>query len=220
MVVGIIDHATGTRDIRRLAWLGRPQPAAAGHRRAAHGQHGGAAAVLRLRRQGGRLRDRCCTARHWALPRRVVLAGVVAGSVFTTIYSLRFLWGAFARKGRAEPEQPGGRHAPPAGHVPRSRPAILAAAGLLFGLWPAAPGHRARTTTPTRCPAATRLPPGAVARSRPAAAAVGGGAGRRHRRVLAPGAAAPNAGGLPAAGQRRPHLRRGASAAPTCCRCG
>jgi multicomponent Na+:H+ antiporter subunit A len=42
MVVGVIDHATGTRDIRRLAWLG----------------HGRAAAVPRLRRQGGRLRNR------------------------------------------------------------------------------------------------------------------------------------------------------------------
>ena len=26
MVVGIIDHATGTRDIRRLAWLGQRSP--------------------------------------------------------------------------------------------------------------------------------------------------------------------------------------------------
>ena len=34
-----------------------------------------------------------------------VLAGVAFGSVFTTIYSLRFVYGAFARKGRAEPSQ-------------------------------------------------------------------------------------------------------------------
>ena len=57
MVVGIIDHTTGTRDIRRLAWLGHAQHAAARHRRRRHGEHGGAAAVPRLRRQGSRLRN-------------------------------------------------------------------------------------------------------------------------------------------------------------------
>ena len=57
MVVGIIDHTTGTRDIRRLAWLGQRQQAAARHRRRRHGEHGGAAAVPRLRRQGSRLRN-------------------------------------------------------------------------------------------------------------------------------------------------------------------
>ena len=66
----------------------------------------------------------------------VVLAGIVLGSTFTTIYSLRFLVGAFGRKGR---QQPSTRVAEM--HRPQTTflipPAILAAAGLLFGLWPA-----------------------------------------------------------------------------------
>ncbi len=36
-----------------------------------------------------------------------VLTGIVVGSVFTTIYSLRFMWGAFADKGLPETEHPG-----------------------------------------------------------------------------------------------------------------
>ncbi|CAN5689172.1 Na+/H+ antiporter subunit A [soil metagenome] len=134
MVVGIIDHATGTRDIRRLAWLGKRSPAlfviAAGATASMaavppflgfvakeadfetlmHGQSLGAAAPY-------------------------VLGIIVAGSVFTTIYSLRFLWGAFARKGF---DQPSNRvadlHRPSVTFL--TAPAILAAAGLVFGLAP------------------------------------------------------------------------------------
>ncbi len=57
MVVGIIDHASGTRDIRRLAWLGHRLPVLFVHRRRGHREHGGAATVPRLRGQRGRLRD-------------------------------------------------------------------------------------------------------------------------------------------------------------------
>ena len=64
-----------------------------------------------------------------------MLAAIVAGSVFTTIYSLRFLWGAFAKKGRAEPsKRVAAMHAAPVTFL--APPAILAAAGLLFGVWP------------------------------------------------------------------------------------
>ena len=62
-----------------------------------------------------------------------MLAGVVVGSVFTTIYSLRFLWGAFARKGLRGPSTRVAEAAPAAGELP-GRPGVLAAAGLVFGL--------------------------------------------------------------------------------------
>jgi multicomponent Na+:H+ antiporter subunit A len=135
MVVGIVDHATGTRDIRRLAWLGdRYKPlfivaiAATASMAAlppflgfvakeadfetlAHSASLGAAAPL-------------------------VLGGVVFGSVFTTIYSLRFIYGAFARKGRSAPSQRVTEmHRPPITFL--LAPAILAAVGLVFGVWPA-----------------------------------------------------------------------------------
>ncbi|EKF25385.1 NADH-Ubiquinone/plastoquinone (complex I), various chains family protein [Mycolicibacterium hassiacum DSM 44199] len=136
MVVGIIDHSTGTRDIRRLAWLGsRSRPlfviaAAAMASMAALPPFFGFVAkeadfetVLHSPTLGR------------AAP--VVLAGLALGSVFTTIYSLRFLHGAFARKGEPQPSRRVAEMHRPATSflIP---PAILAAAGLLFGLWPEA----------------------------------------------------------------------------------
>src|SRR6478609_4426784 len=65
-----------------------------------------------------------------------VLAGIAFGSVFTTIYSLRFLHGAFGRKGLPQPsKRVAEMHRPPATFL--AAPAILAAAGLVFGVWPA-----------------------------------------------------------------------------------
>ncbi|RDH77259.1 Na+/H+ antiporter subunit A [Mycolicibacterium moriokaense] len=139
MVVGIIDHAAGTRDIRRLAWLGRASTpllviaVAATASMAALPPFLGFVAkeadyetLLHTEALGGFA--------PW------VLAAIATGSVFTTIYSLRFLWGAFAKKGRAEPSKPvSGMHAPSGTFL--AAPAVLAGAGLLFGLWPSPLGH-------------------------------------------------------------------------------
>ena len=102
MVVGIVDHATGTRDIRRLAWLGdRSKPlliiaVGATASMAALPPFLGFIAkeadfetVLHSPTLGG------------AAP--FVLACIVFGSVLTTVYSLRFLFGAFGRKGLPVP---------------------------------------------------------------------------------------------------------------------
>jgi multicomponent Na+:H+ antiporter subunit A len=135
MVVGIIDHATGTRDIRRLAGLGRRCPsllliaAAAAASMAALppflgfvAKEAGMTTLLYSPSLGA--------AAPWAL------AVITAGSVFTMIYSLRFVWGAFARKGRRDPSSPvAGLHRPTAAFL--TAPAILATAGLCLGLAPA-----------------------------------------------------------------------------------
>ena len=135
MVVGIIDHATGTRDIRRLAWLGqRSTPLLV----IAVGATASMAALPPFLGFVAKEADYETLLHSESLGHTApfVLAAIAFGSVFTTIYSLRFLWGAFARKGRREPsKRVAGMHQPPATFlVP---PAILAAAGLLFGLWPA-----------------------------------------------------------------------------------
>ena len=135
MVVGIIDHDTGTRDIRRLAWLGqRSKPLLA----IAVGATASMAALPPFLGFVAKEADYETLLHSESLGRTApfVLAAIALGSVFTTIYSLRFLWGAFARKGRSEPsKRVANMHASPATFlVP---PAILAAAGLLFGLWPA-----------------------------------------------------------------------------------
>jgi multicomponent Na+:H+ antiporter subunit A len=56
--------------------------------------------------------------------------------VFTTVYSVRFLWGAFSRKGLAEPSRRVAEmHRPVSTFL--TAPGILSTAGLVFGLWPA-----------------------------------------------------------------------------------
>ncbi|OBF31573.1 Na+/H+ antiporter subunit A [Mycobacterium sp. ACS1612] len=135
MVVGIIDHATGTRDIRRLAWLGQRSPQLL---IIAVGATASMAALPPFLGFVAKEADFETVAHAPSLGGAApyVLAGIVLGSVFTTIYSLRFLMGAFARKGRAEPSRLVAEMHRPATTFLIS-PAILAAAGLVFGVWPA-----------------------------------------------------------------------------------
>jgi multicomponent Na+:H+ antiporter subunit A len=133
LTVGVIDHATGTRDLTRLSGLGRRLPllAAAGTAAAASmaglppllGFVGKEAAFTAL--LDGGLPDRAAAV--------AVLVGLVAGSVLTAAYTARFVWGAFARKpGTADTE---------VGHPPEplflAAPLVLALTGLVLG--PASP---------------------------------------------------------------------------------
>ncbi len=145
MVVGVIDHAAGTRDLRQLDGVGRRSPALA------------VIALLACLSMAGLPpfvgylgKEAAFEAfASGSLPDRLVLAGLVAGSVLTVAYTVRFLWGAFGTR----PGAAGGWHAPPAGFL--AAPAALALAGLGAGLavpaisrlsapvaqtWPAAPG--------------------------------------------------------------------------------
>src|SRR6478736_3993481 len=135
MIVGVIDHATGTRDIRRLAWLGsRNKPLLV----IAIGATASMAALPPFLGFVAKEADFETVAHAPSLGAAApyVLAGIALGSVFTTIYSLRFLVGAFGRKGRAEPsKRVAEMHRPHATFL--ISPAILAAAGLIFGVWPA-----------------------------------------------------------------------------------
>jgi multicomponent Na+:H+ antiporter subunit A len=135
MVVGVIDHATGTRDIRRLAWLGdRHRPLLI----IAVGATASMAALPPFLGFVAKEADFTTLADGASLGVAApwVLAGVAFGSVFTTIYSLRFIHGAFARKGRPEPSQRVAEMHRPTGTF-LVAPGILAFAGLAFGIWPA-----------------------------------------------------------------------------------
>ena len=143
MVVGIIDHATGTRDIRRLAWLGeRSRPLLI----IAVGATASMAALPPFLGFVAKEADFETVAHSTSLGAAApfVLAGIVLGSVFTTIYSLRFLCGAFGRKGSSRSRARGSPKCTGREPLSFSPPAILAAAGLVFGLWPAGAGQRAR----------------------------------------------------------------------------
>ncbi|KUH98082.1 Na+/H+ antiporter subunit A [Mycobacterium sp. IS-3022] len=134
MVVGVIDHATGTRDIRRLAWLGdRARPLLI----IAIGATASMAALPPFFGFVAKEADfeTVLYSPYLGTASPFVLAGIVLGSVFTTIYSLRFLFGAFGRKGQPQPSRRVVEmHRPKPAFM--AAPAILSAAGLAFGIWP------------------------------------------------------------------------------------
>ncbi|WP_285727506.1 Na+/H+ antiporter subunit A [Psychromicrobium xiongbiense] len=162
LVVGIIDHQAGTRDIRILSGVFRSAPALAvvaavgvasmsavpftGGFVAKESVFEGLIQAQEAAHDGG-------TGYLW------LLIGVVAGSVLTVAYSARFLWGGFARKLKPVHEAPvrsrGGKRsgikksvatgkphflAPtPFRKVPAeflAAPAVLAVLTVLYGLWP------------------------------------------------------------------------------------
>ncbi|TYP87105.1 Na+/H+ antiporter subunit A [Blastococcus xanthinilyticus] len=131
--VGVIDHATGTRDMRELSGMGRRLPVVT------------AAAVLASASMAGLPpfigfvgKEAAFTA-LWdgALPDRtaatVVLVGIVVGSVFTVAYTARFLWGAFARKPGLPDTAPADLEHEP-GPLFLTAPVVLALVGLAGGL--------------------------------------------------------------------------------------
>ncbi len=95
LAIGVVDHATGSRDLRRLSGVGRELPWLAG-----------AAALCTLSMVGlpplvGFVAKESALAAlvdadgGWF---RIATAVVVAGSVLTTAYSLRIWWGLFGSK--------------------------------------------------------------------------------------------------------------------------
>ncbi|WP_277954179.1 hydrogen gas-evolving membrane-bound hydrogenase subunit E [Saccharopolyspora soli] len=125
LVVGIIDHQTGTRDIRELSGLGRRMPWLAAISIA------GAASMAGLPPMLGFLGKEAAFSafldgRQGDL---LVDAVLVVGAMLTVAYSVRVLWGAFADKPDLAPT-----HAKPAGAealVPTALPAI---AGIALGV--------------------------------------------------------------------------------------
>jgi multicomponent Na+:H+ antiporter subunit A len=98
LTVGVVDHATGTRDLRRLSGLGRRLPVLAAAGVAAAASMAGLPPLLGFVGKEAAftaLLDGGLASRPLAV---AVLTGLVAGSVLTAAYTARFVWGAFARK--------------------------------------------------------------------------------------------------------------------------
>jgi multicomponent Na+:H+ antiporter subunit A len=99
LVVGIIDHATGTRDWRKLSGLGRRMPLLATTAGIAVASMAGLPPLLGFVAKesvfGSLLESTSGSDAFWAW---VALSGVIVGSVLTVAYSLRFFWGAFFSK--------------------------------------------------------------------------------------------------------------------------
>ncbi|MFE7744234.1 Na+/H+ antiporter subunit A [Nocardia sp. NPDC057455] len=156
LVVGIIDHGAGTRDLRRLSGLGRRAPVLCATAVLAALSMAGIPPLLGFVGKESAL-SAVFDADVLAAPARgVVFAGVVLGSMLTVGYSIRFVWGAFAEKG-VEPEpapgtEPSAHHPSgmviagpvsedrlrwhPPGALFLAAPVILAAASLVAGLAP------------------------------------------------------------------------------------
>ena len=126
LVVGIIDHSTGTRDLRELSGLRTRMPVVFWTSVAALASMAGLPPLA-----GFVAKESVFEAFQHAggLVTALCLAGVVVGSVFTVGYSLRFLWGAFLDKPDLSPTPV---HAP--GPLFVAPAVVLAALGLAGGL--------------------------------------------------------------------------------------
>ncbi|QCU77277.1 Na+/H+ antiporter subunit A [Citricoccus sp. SGAir0253] len=106
MVVGIIDHEAGTRDLARLSGIGRNHPWLFATALVCAGSMAGIPPLLGFVAKESVLESLVHWAEHgsaaagpWATAWAwAPLVGVSLGSVLTVAYSARFLWGAFATK--------------------------------------------------------------------------------------------------------------------------
>ncbi|QNE44851.1 Na+/H+ antiporter subunit A [Frigoribacterium sp. NBH87] len=103
LVVGIVDHRAGTRDLRKLSGLGRQAPLLFVITVLALASMAGVPPTFGFVAKEAVLSALLSDAEHGSAWGVVALVGIVLGSILTTAYSLRFLWGAFARKAGVEP---------------------------------------------------------------------------------------------------------------------
>ncbi len=134
LVVGIVDHSAGTRDLRQLTGLRRSMPVVAtaavlaGASMAALPPTVGFTAKETAFEAVTYLVDGGDGTAIPALPAVLLAVVLVAGSALTVAYTLRFLWGAFADK-RGVPEI----HAHPVAAGFAAAPVILSALCLAAG---------------------------------------------------------------------------------------
>ena len=132
MVVGILDHQTGTRDIRHLPALGD------GWRGVEIVTIAAAASMAGLPLGAGFVAKELAYEALGEAPyaaNTLVLATVVAGSMLTVAYAARFYWGAFVQPRRRSATRTGA--GPPGPSLLLVAPAAaLAMGGVVFGLAP------------------------------------------------------------------------------------
>ena len=105
MITGAIDHTAGTRDITQLSGLGRRQPVLYAIAIISAASMAGVPPLLGFVTKETVLEAVMHEDLLVGMPRAMLLVGMVAGSILTMAYALRFLWGAFATK---DPDHPTG----------------------------------------------------------------------------------------------------------------
>ncbi|PPI53206.1 Na+/H+ antiporter subunit A [Rathayibacter toxicus] len=98
LVVGIIDHRAGTRDLRKLSGLGRHAPVLAGTALIGVLSMSGIPPLLGFVAKEAFFTSLLAAIEQGSLWAWIALVGITLGSILTVAYSARFLWGAFARK--------------------------------------------------------------------------------------------------------------------------
>ncbi|MEQ4303137.1 Na+/H+ antiporter subunit A [Plantactinospora sp. B6F1] len=121
LVVGIVDRRAGTRDLTVLSGLWRRMPVVCATAVLAAASMGGVPPLL------GFVAKEAILGAFTADP--PLLAALLLGTVLTTAYSARFVWGAFAGRSGAEPTP-----ARPVETVLLAPAALLAVAGLVLGV--------------------------------------------------------------------------------------
>lgn len=133
LVVGIIDHQSGTRDIRKLSGVYKSSRALAIVAGIAAASMAGIPPLAGFVAKESVFEafvhyGTAPASRPWG---PVLLVGLVLGSILTFAYSARFMWGAFATK-------PGVDRTPFKAIQPSflAAPAILSFLTIAYGLWP------------------------------------------------------------------------------------
>lgn len=134
MVVGIIDHTTHTRDIRKLAHLGKRAPILGVIAALAAASMAGLPPFLGFVGKESALSAVIGTPTLNPTVAALVVTGMVAGSILTVTYSIRFVWGAFGRKQLKRPSPAvKNMHEPAALFL--AAPAFLAVLGAVAGIF-------------------------------------------------------------------------------------
>lgn len=129
LIVGIIDHRAGTRDLRKLSGLGREAPVLAATAVLAVASMAGLPLTFGFVAKESVLAALLASSQLGHAAGWISLAVIALGSLLTVAYSARFLWGGFARKPGVEEVRPA-RESAWFGVAP----ALLAVAGIVLGI--------------------------------------------------------------------------------------
>ena len=138
MVVGTIDHCSGTRDITKLSGLGRKEPFLFGIAIISGLSMAGVPPLFGFVAKEAVLEATMHEELLVGMPRNMMLVAYVIGSILTMAYTLRFLWGAFATKKEingAEPAEAVAKMHPVTMGLWLS-PALLTALTVVLGVFP------------------------------------------------------------------------------------
>lgn len=131
MVVGAIDHATGTRNTQELSGLWRAQPYVFALAALAAASMAGIPPLFGFVAKEAALEAILHEELLVGMPGRLMLVGMVLGSVLTMTYSCFFLYGAFATKPTDHPT--GGGASPAVASMHSIGPTLYAAPTVLMG---------------------------------------------------------------------------------------